>query len=128
MPAPETTAPALRRDARENRDRTPDAARACFATHGVDASVEEIAQRAGVGMGTLYRRFPTKHALVEAVLEESLDAFVAAAEAALADPDPWRGFAGFVERVLELHVENRAVREILAGTEHSHARDTVRRR
>ena len=128
MAAPETTAPALRRDARENRDRILEAARACFATHGVDASVEEIAQRAGVGMGTLYRRFPTKHALVEAVLEESLDAFVSAAEDGLADPDPWRGFAGFVERALELHVENRVVREVLAGTEHGRAREAARTR
>jgi AcrR family transcriptional regulator len=128
MPAPETTAPALRRDARENRDRILEAARTCFAAHGVDVSVEEIAQRAGVGMGTLYRRFPTKHALVEAVLAESLDGFVGAAENGLADPDPWHGFAGFVERVLELHVENRVVREVLAGTEHGATREAVRRR
>jgi AcrR family transcriptional regulator len=128
MAAPETTAPALRRDARENRDRILEAARVCFATHGVDASVEEIAQRAGVGMGTLYRRFPTKHALVEAVLEESLDAFVSAAEDGLADPDPWRGFARFVERALELHAENRVVRDVLAGTEHGRAREAARTR
>lgn len=128
MPTRETTVPALRRDARENRDRILGAARTCFATHGVDVPVEEIAQRAGVGMGTLYRRFPTKHDLVEAVLAESLDAFVVAAEEALAETDPWEGFSGFIERVLELHVENRAVREILAGTEHSQAREVVRRR
>ena len=79
--------------------------------------VEEIAQRAGVGMGTLYRRFPTKHDLVQAVIEESLGAFVAAAEEALAERDPWTGFTRFVERVLELQTENRALREVLAGTE-----------
>lgn len=128
MPTPEATAPALRRDARENRDRILEAARACFAAHGVEVPVEEIAHRAGVGMGTLYRRFPTKHDLVEAVLGESLDAFVQAAEDGLANPDPWQGFSGFVERVLELHVENRAVREVLAGTEHGRAREAVRRR
>ncbi len=124
-PTPDTV---LRRDARANRDRILAAARAAFAAGGVDVPVEEIAERAGVGMGTLYRRFPTKHDLVEAVIEESLDAFVAAAEAGLADDDPWTGFSGFVERVLELHVENRALREVLAGTEHGHARDAVRRR
>jgi AcrR family transcriptional regulator len=128
MPAPETTAPTLRRDARANRDRILEAARACFATQGVDVPVEEIAQRAGVGMGTLYRRFPTKHDLVEAVLAESLDAFVTAAEEGLAEPDPWTGFSGFVTRVLELHVENRALREVLAGTEHGSAREAVRSR
>jgi len=120
--------PTLRRDARENRDRILVAARACFAEQGVEAPVEEIAQRAGVGMGTLYRRFPTKHDLVEAVIEESLDSFVAAAEGGLAEDDPWTGFTGFVERMLELHVENRAVREVLAGTEHGRAREAWRRR
>ena len=128
MPTPETTAPTLRRDARENRNRILAAARAAFAAEGVDVPVEAIADRAGVGMGTLYRRFPTKHDLVQAVIEESLDAFVVAAEEALAEDDPWTGFTGFVERVLELHVENRALREVLAGTEHGHARDAVRRR
>ncbi len=128
MPTPETTAPTLRRDARENRNRILAAARAAFAAEGVDVPVEVIADRAGVGMGTLYRRFPTKHDLVQAVIEESLDAFVVAAEEGLAEDDPWTGFTGFVERVLELHVENRALREVLAGTEHGHARDAVRRR
>ena len=128
MPTPETTAPTLRRDARENRNRILAAARAAFAAEGVGVPVEAIADRAGVGMGTLYRRFPTKHDLVQAVIEESLDAFVVAAEEGLAEDDPWTGFTGFVERVLELHVENRALREVLAGTEHGHARDAVRRR
>jgi AcrR family transcriptional regulator len=128
VPTPETTAPTLRRDARENRNRILAAARAAFAAEGVDLPVEAIADRAGVGMGTLYRRFPTKHDLVQAVIEESLDAFVVAAEEGLAEDDPWTGFTGFVERVLELHVENRALREVLAGTEHGHARDAVRRR
>jgi AcrR family transcriptional regulator len=128
VPTPETTAPTLRRDARENRNRILAAARAAFAAEGVDVPVEAIADRAGVGMGTLYRRFPTKDDLVQAVIEESLDAFVVAAEEGLAEDDPWTGFTGFVERVLELHVENRALREVLAGTEHGHARDAVRRR
>ena len=96
----ETTAPALRRDARENRDRILAAARAAFAAEGVDVPVEAIAERAGVGMGTLYRRFPTKHDLVQAVIEESLDRFVVAAEEGLAEDDPWTGFTGFVAFVL----------------------------
>ena len=123
-----TTEQTLRRDARANRERILEAARAVFADEGVDGSVEQIAQRAGVGMGTLYRRFPTKHDLVEAVIAESLGEFVAAAENGLAEEDPWTGFALFVERVLELHAENRALRELLAGTEHGEARDEVRRR
>lgn len=125
QPSPQT----LRRDAQANRERILEAARAVFAEEGVDASVEAIAQRAGVGMGTLYRRFPTKHDLVEAVIEESLDAFVAAAEAGLAAEDPWTGFTGFVERVLELQAGNGALREVLVGTaQHGLARDRMRNR
>ena len=59
----------MRRDARENRDRILVAAREAFAEPASTSSVEEIAARAGVGVGTLYRRFPTKDALVEAVFE-----------------------------------------------------------
>lgn len=55
----------LRRDAAENRERLLDAARYVFAEQGLDASVEEVARAAGVGMGTLYRRFPTKQALID---------------------------------------------------------------
>jgi AcrR family transcriptional regulator len=124
----EATETTLRRDAQANRDRILEAARACFATDGVDVPVEAIAQRAGVGMGTLYRRFPTKNDLVEAVVEDSLEAFVAAAEAGLAEKDPWTGFTAFVERVLELHAENRALREMLAGASHGPARERMRRR
>ena len=123
MTTQETSTATLRRDAQANRDRILEAARACFAADGVDVPVEEIAPRAGVGMGTLYRRFPTKHDL-----EESLGAFVAAAEEALAERDPWTGFTRFVERVLELQTENRALREVLAGTDDGTARDQVRRR
>ena len=57
-----------------------------FAEIGIDVSVEEIAHRAGVGMGTLYRRFPTKDALIDAVFEQHLDRIAASAEAALAEP------------------------------------------
>ena len=128
MSTTEPTAQTLRRDAQANRERILEAARAVFAEEGIDASVEQIAQRAGVGMGTLYRRFPTKHDLVEAVIAESRDAFVSAAEDGLAHDDPWAGFCLFVERVLALHAENRALRELLAGTEHGEARDEVRRR
>lgn len=128
MTAIARTEQVLRRDARANRERILAAARECFADEGVDAPVEAIAQRAGVGMGTLYRRFPTKDALVEAVIDEALDAFVAAAEAGLAADDPWTGFTGFVERVLELHAENRALREVLPGTGHGPARERMRRR
>ena len=63
----------LRADAARNRARIVEAARAAFAEAGLDVGVEEIARRAGVGKGTLYRRFPTKEALVRAIFEDLLD-------------------------------------------------------
>ena len=70
--APTSGRPALRRDAARNRDKILAAARAAFDEEGVDVGVEVIAQRAGVGVGTLYRRFPTKELLIEAVVDEVL--------------------------------------------------------
>lgn len=111
----------LRRDARENRDRILVAARAAFAEFGIDVSVEEIAHRAGVGMGTLYRRFPTKDALVEAVFQEHLDRIAAAARHALTAPEPWEGFLGYLSYVVGLQAADRGLSEILGAhlrTEH----------
>jgi AcrR family transcriptional regulator len=86
----------LRRDAQRNRDRIVTAARRAFAEHGLDAGVEEIARRAGVGMGTLYRRFPTKESLVHAIFEDRLDALRPTIDRALAAGDPWEGLVEIV--------------------------------
>jgi AcrR family transcriptional regulator len=102
----------LRRDAQANRDRIVAAARQTFAERGIDAPVEEIARRAGVGMGTIYRRFPAKEDLVAAVFEETIAEFVAAARDALVAPDAWDGFRSFLERAFVLHVENRAIKDV----------------
>ena len=86
----------LRRDAQLNRERIIEAARACFAESGLDVGVEEIARRAGVGMGTLYRRFPTKQSLVHAIFEDGLDRLREPIERALAVEDPWDGFVEMI--------------------------------
>src|SRR2546421_3241777 len=101
-----TSARPLRRDAQANRDRIVAAARAAFAGAGVEVPVEEIARRAGVGMGTLYRHFQAKEDLIDAVLEDAFAAFISAAEQALAQEDAWAAFCGFLERVFALHAEN----------------------
>ena len=105
----------LRRDARENRDRILTAARAAFAELGIEASVEEIASRAEVGVGTLYRRFPTKDALIDAVFEEHLEQIAAAAEQALAGDDAWAAFLGYLTRVVELQATDRGLSEVLGA-------------
>jgi AcrR family transcriptional regulator len=112
----------LRSDAARNRDRLLEAARASFAADGIDVSVEEIARRAGVGMGTLYRRFPTKEHLVDAVLEDVLGEICLAAEAALDEHDAWAGFERFLDCVFELHVRNRGLKDVIAERTHGRQR------
>lgn len=97
----------LRSDALDNRERILDAARALFAAEGVHVPMRTIARRAGVGPATLYRRFPTKQALVTAAFEEEMRACRAIVEEGCADPDPWRGFCLVIEKLCELHARNR---------------------
>jgi len=103
--------PTLRADARRNLDRLLEAASECFAEQGVDASVDEIARRAGVGHGTVFRRFPTKEALLVAVMLERLRDLTRAAEGALEDPEPGTAFERFFRRAAEVYAENRAIVE-----------------
>jgi AcrR family transcriptional regulator len=96
----------LRRDAAANRQRLLDAAASVFAEHGLDAGVEEIARVAGVGMGTLYRRFPTKDALIAALVHDVLDAMRSLAEAAAARSDG-TGLEFFLEAASAYQSEHR---------------------
>jgi AcrR family transcriptional regulator len=86
----------LRADARRNRERVLDAARDCFARHGLDAQMDDIARAAKVGVGTVYRHFPTKEALAEAIAADHFDHLAASAREALENPDPWEGFSAFL--------------------------------
>jgi len=101
----------LRSDAKRNLDRLLAAASECFAEEGVDASVDEIARRAGVGHGTVFRRFPTKEALLVAVMLERLRDLTRAAEEALEDPEPGPAFERFFRRAAEVYAQNRAIVE-----------------
>src|SRR5258705_8781008 len=92
----------LRADAERNRAAIVAAARVVFAEYGLEAPLEEIAQRAGVGIATLYRRFPAREQLVAAALIEKVTQYAEAAADALAAFDRWAGFVGFVYRVFEL--------------------------
>ncbi|WP_158887930.1 TetR/AcrR family transcriptional regulator [Amycolatopsis anabasis] len=96
----------LRSDARDNRERILDAARAVFADQGVDAPMREIARGAGVGPATLYRHFPTKELLVTEAFTDQMRACYVVAEEGFADPDPWRGFCFVIEKVCELQARD----------------------
>jgi len=106
--------PPLRSDARHNRERLLGAARELFAQRGADVPLEEIARHAGVSIGTLYNRFPTRADLIEAVFTDRLRKIVALARGALADDDPWRGFAGYLEGVCQLQAADRGFNEVAA--------------
>lgn len=88
-----------RADARRNFDALLTAARDAFAEHGTDASLEDIARRAGVGIGTLYRNFPTRDALIEAVYVAEVEKFVAATHAA-GDLGPWPAIERWAQNFL----------------------------
>ena len=111
MSSPSTDARPLRADARRNRERILAAAQAEFVVSGGDAQMDAIAVRAGVGVGTVYRHFPTKDALVAQLIRVRFEGFVAAAHRALEVDDPWEAFASFMR-------ENAAACAADAGTQH----------
>lgn len=97
----------LRADAQLNRDRILDAARDAFAVRGLDVPMAAIARRAGVGVATLYRRFPTRESLITEVFADQLDRCLSLVDDALADPDPWQGFCLAIEKLCAMQVVDR---------------------
>jgi AcrR family transcriptional regulator len=87
----------MRADARRNRERLVAAAKSVFAEHGAGASMEAVAREAGVGVGTLYRHFPTRLDLVEAVYETDVEELWEAAQRAVDDLEPWPAVEAFFE-------------------------------
>lgn len=79
---------------------------------GLEATLNDVAHHAGLGVGTVYRRFPTKDALFEAIFQDGIDKLVALAEAALKTDDSWDGFAWFVWQMCELTATDRGLREV----------------
>jgi AcrR family transcriptional regulator len=106
----------LRRDAERNRQRILDAARELFADEGLGITLNDIAHHAGVGVGTVYRRFPDKAQLIEELFEERLEEFVALTAGALDDPDPWRGLKTFLRQALELQAADRGVKDLITAS------------
>ena len=112
---PTSDRPVLRRDAERNRRRILAAARGLIAERGLGVGYEEIAREAEVGVGTVYRRFPTRDGLFHELFYDRVDAVVGIAEEALAVEDPWEGLCQFVRRDLELQSSDRGLREFMLG-------------
>jgi AcrR family transcriptional regulator len=103
----------IRRHARRNHELLLAAAREVFSEQGVAASLEEIARRAGLGIGTLYRHFATRDALVEAIFEERINEFIAIGRTANEEPDGWKALVGFLEQMLALQASDRLLKDVL---------------
>jgi AcrR family transcriptional regulator len=108
-----TTTATLRQDAQRNRERILEAARETFKEQGLDASLEEIARRARVGIATLYRRFPTRDALIEEVFVDGIRSFEQLAEDALQIEDAWTAFSTFIEQMCERQAENWGLKDLM---------------
>jgi len=105
----------LRADARRNREKVLAAARAVFSDAGRDAQMDDVARRAGVGVGTVYRHFPTKEALIEALMVAAFETIAEAAEAALEVEDPWEAFTIPLWTGAETMAGDRALSEVFAS-------------
>ncbi len=106
---------AMRRDAVANRERLLVAARALFAEVGFEVTLDDIARRAGVGVATAYRRFANKGELLDAIFVEQTVELAAAADAGLADPDPWHGLVSYLEQSLALQLRDKGLAQIVSG-------------
>ena len=102
----------LRADAVRNRERIVAAAEELFAARGLEVTLDDIAAHAGLGVGTVYRRFPNRDALVDALFEQRLEVIVGIAEAAAAEADPWPALTGMLERLCAVLVADRGLHEV----------------
>jgi AcrR family transcriptional regulator len=112
----------LRRDAERNRQRILAAGRDLFAERGLGVTLDDIAARAELGVGTVYRRFRSRDELVDALFEERLEDLLALADEALTAADPWTGLVGFITRMAELNAADRGLKEVLLGSTQGRAR------
>ncbi|EHN09394.1 transcriptional regulator TetR family [Patulibacter medicamentivorans] len=117
----------LRADAERNRRRILQAAREVFTEQGLGVTMDDIAKHAGVGVGTVYRRFPEKGELIDALFEERVSEIVALAEEGLTIEDPWEGFVHFLRGQLELQAADRGLKELLISHGHGSNRVTAAR-
>jgi AcrR family transcriptional regulator len=112
LPEPMVDKP-LRADARRNREKVMAAARAAFAEHGSDAQMDDVARRAGVGVGTVYRHFPTKEALFVALLQDTFNRIAERARARLDQADAWEAFTALLWDAGESLAGDRALAEAM---------------
>lgn len=109
----------VRADAQRNRRALVDAAREVMGRRGLDASLDEIAAVAGLANATLYRHFPTRRDLVQAVFADQMACYAAAVERALAEPDPWLAVRSYLTEICALQAQNRALADLVTSAEYT---------
>ncbi|GGZ56698.1 TetR family transcriptional regulator [Streptomyces bluensis] len=113
----------MRADARRNYERLLAEARAAFAAHGTDAPLEEVAKRAGVGIGTLYRHFPNRYALMSAVFEDAVGQLLARSRELLDDPQPCGALVTWLRDIIRHAGEYRGLSRALMTVSYSASYD-----
>ena len=111
----ESEARPMRKDAARNRALLVQAAREVFAERGLEASLDDVAHRAGLGVGTAYRHFANKYELAQAIFAEAVEQVIDLAHRSADAADPWAGIVSFLEGVAELQTADRGLREVLMG-------------
>jgi AcrR family transcriptional regulator len=105
----------LRKDAARNRALLVQAGREVFAERGLEASLDDVARRAGLGVGTAYRHFANKYDLAKAIFADAVDGIIATARSAAAMDDPWCGIVAFIEAAAEAQTNDRGLRDVMTG-------------
>jgi AcrR family transcriptional regulator len=103
----------LRADARRNREAVLAAAKELFAEQGLDTQMPDVAQAAHVGVGTVYRHFPTKDHLIAALVSERFDRLAAKAREGLEAADPWQGISDFIRFAVQVQADDRGLCEVM---------------
>lgn len=111
--AAESVSRPLRRDAERNRQLILGAAKTVFAQRGLDASLDDVAKEAGLGVGTVYRRFPNRDALVDAMYDDMVRSIIRIVEESTALPRAWDGIVHFMTEMLESQGRDKGLRDVM---------------
>jgi AcrR family transcriptional regulator len=126
IPTPSTTERPLRADARRNRERVMQIAREAFAECGQDLTMEELARRAGVGVGTVYRHFPNKDALLDALVTSQVTMILERTRDALAEGDAWEAWCDLVRDAANQQAADVAFCEFAMARKHESESEAIR--
>jgi AcrR family transcriptional regulator len=126
LPVAPVAKPGQRADARRNRELVIEAARERFGKCGLDCQIEDVARTAGVGVGTVYRHFPNKEALLDALIDDRFERIAEKADEALARDDPWEAFCDLMRWSAAYQADDRALSELLSQRPASGRRSAVK--